>query len=93
MFRLTVQKTNSGESWELEGKLAGDWVVELERCWMERKSQSGISLQINLKAVTYIDAMGKKLLKEMHARGIEITGCGCMTRAVVDEVTRRADAN
>jgi hypothetical protein len=32
-------------------------------------------------------------LAEMHGRGVEIIGCGCMTRAVVEEITRQASAN
>jgi len=50
-------------------------------------------LQIHLKAVSYIDAAGKQLLAEMHGRGVEIRGCGCMTRAVVEEITRHSNAN
>ena len=88
MFRVTVNKGDSREIWDLEGSLSGDWVAELERCWRERPPLPGIALQINLKAVSYIDAKGKGLLKEMHGRGVEIKGCGCMVRAVVEEITR-----
>jgi anti-anti-sigma regulatory factor len=74
------------EIWELEGKLSGEWVKELNRCWLERKSKSGVKLYLNLKAVTFIDLSGKQLLKEMHDHGVEIKGYGCMTRAVVEEI-------
>jgi len=90
MLRVTINKGESLEIWDLEGSLSGDWVAELERCWTERSSPSDTALQINLKAVSYIDAKGKQLLKEMHGRGVEIKGCGCMVRAVVEEITRHA---
>jgi anti-anti-sigma regulatory factor len=90
MFRITINTGDSREIWDLEGSLSGDWVAELERCWRERPSSQGTALQINLKAVTYIDAKGKQLLKDMHGRGVEIKGCGCMVRAVVEEITRHA---
>ena len=93
MLKVTIKQVDSFEAWELEGKLSGDWVKELERCWKERPSPTGVSLQVHLKAVTYIDATGKQLLAEMHGRGVEIKGCGCMTKAVVDEITRHASAN
>ncbi|HEV2522564.1 MAG TPA: hypothetical protein VGT24_09300 [Candidatus Acidoferrales bacterium] len=89
MLKVTINKEKDLlESWELEGKLSGDWVKELNRCWMERVPQPDVRLQINLKAVSFIDDSGKRLLKEMHSRGVEIKGCGCMIRAVVEEITR-----
>jgi ABC-type transporter Mla MlaB component len=93
MLKVTKNQADSTETWELEGKLSGDWVKELERCWKERSSPAGVSLQIHLKAVSYIDAAGKRLLTEMHGRGVEIKGGGCMTKAVVEEITRHASAN
>jgi ABC-type transporter Mla MlaB component len=88
MLRVTIKKGESIETWELEGKLSGDWAKELERFWKEYVPQPGISVQVHLKAVSYIDSVGKQLLIEMHGRGVEIMGCGCMTRAVVDEIVR-----
>jgi ABC-type transporter Mla MlaB component len=93
MLRVTIKQADSAETWELEGKLSGDWVKELERCWKERASPVGVPLQVHLKAVSYIDAAGRQLLAEMHVGGVEIRGCGCMTKAVVEEITRQASAN
>ena len=70
MLKVTIKQADSAETWELEGKLSGDWVKELERCWNERPSPSGVSLQVHLKAVSYIDAAGKQLLMKMHGRGV-----------------------
>ena len=92
MLRVTLKKADLVETWELEGKLAGDWVKELERCWKEHDLQPGTSVQVHLKAVSYIDAAGKQLLTEMHESGVEIHGCGCMTRAVVEEIVRDSAA-
>ncbi len=93
MLKITVKQVDSGEIWELEGKLSGEWVAELERCWKERVSPASVPLQIQLKAVSYIDAAGKELLARMHGREVAIVGCGCMTKAVVEEITRPAIAN
>jgi ABC-type transporter Mla MlaB component len=88
MLKITIKEVDSAETWELEGKLSGDWVKELERCWKERAPSNGVSLHVHLKAVSYIDAAGKQLLTEMHGRGVAIRGCGCMINAVVEEITR-----
>ena len=93
MLKVTIKQEDSIETWELEGKLSGEWVKELERCWKERSAPPGASLQVHLKAVSYIDAAGKQLLKEMHGRGVEIKGCGCMIKAVVEEIIRHVTAN
>jgi hypothetical protein len=90
MLRITIKKEDPIEMWELEGKLSGEWVKELERCWRENAPQPGTSVQVHLKAVSYIDAAGKQLLTKMHGHGAEIKGCGCMTRAVVEEIVRDA---
>jgi hypothetical protein len=93
MLKVTIKEVGSAETWELEGKLSGDWVKELERCWRERTPAPGTPLHVHLKAVSYIDAAGKQLLAEMHGRGVEIQGCGCMVKAVVEEITRHASPN
>ena len=90
MLKVTVRTGEGGEIWELEGKLAGDWVGELERCWRDREKRSGTaSLQLHMKSVSYVDSSGKHLLAEMHGRGVEIQGGGCVINAVVDEITRK----
>jgi len=83
MLRVTIKKENTPETWELEGKLAGEWVPELDRLWRQRTPQSGATIEILLKAVSYIDPAGKQLLAEMRQQGAEIRGCGCMVRAFV----------
>ena len=93
MLKITVKHMDTGEIWELEGKLARDWVAELERCWKERLSPASAPLQIQLKAVSYIDAAGKELLARMYGREVSIVGRGCMTKAVVEEITRLAIAS
>src|SRR6266478_6712258 len=88
MLRVTIKKENTPETWELEGKLAGEWVPELDRLWRQRTPQSGTTIEILLKAVSYIDPAGKQLLAEMRQQGAEIRGCGCMVRAFVEEIMR-----
>lgn len=92
MLRITIREVDSRETWELEGKLSGDWVKELERCWKGRSSPQGVPLQVYLKSVSFIDPAGKHLLAEMHGRGVEIRGCGCMTKALVEEIAGHAKA-
>jgi ABC-type transporter Mla MlaB component len=91
MLRVTIKKENSSETWELEGKLAGEWVPELDRLWKQRSPHAGAPIEIHLKAVSYIDPAGKLLLAEMRQQGAEIKGCGCMVRAFVEEIMRKKE--
>jgi len=96
MLRVTIKKENTSETWELEGKVAGEWVPELDRLWRQRTPQSGTTIEILLKAVSYIDPAGKQLLAEMRQQGADIKGCGCMVRAFVEEIMgkkRSAEVN
>jgi len=93
MFKITIKQADARETWELEGKLSGDWVKELERCWKDRPALGALPLHVHLKAVSYIDSAGKDLLLQMHGRGVGIVGCGCMSKAVVEEITRQSAVN
>lgn len=87
MLKITVLNDSSGIVLELEGRLAGPWVEELKGCW-NRFVRVNQPVSVNLKAVSFIDAAGKDLLKEMHQSGATIAAAGCMTKAVVEEIQR-----
>lgn len=69
MLRITVEEQNSSTTFRLEGKLKGDWVPELERCWREARSTNpNRHLMIDLVAVSFVDERGKFLLKKLASR-------------------------
>jgi hypothetical protein len=87
MLKITTQTDPMGTILELEGKLAGPWVEELENCWREA-SNPDQPVRIMLCAVTFIDDRGRKLLVEMYRKGAELVAEGCMNKAIVAEITR-----
>ena len=91
MLRITPQMDATDTSFELEGKLAGPWIAELERCWRQAVSLDR-PVRISLKAVTFIDEAGKKLLAEMHQQGAKLVAEGCMTSAIVEEIMSASNA-
>jgi anti-anti-sigma regulatory factor len=84
MLKITTLTDDARAVLELEGKLAGAWVEELKNCWhrMDRP------VRVQLKAVTFIDSAGRELLTEMYKHGVELAAEGCMTKAIVEEITR-----
>lgn len=52
----------------LEGRVAGPWVAELNRVWVETAPQlNNRTLSIDLRNVIYADASGKEVLREIYA--------------------------
>ena len=85
MLKITTVTDATRKTFALEGKLAGPWVQELEGCWQQAVID-GRQVRVMLNAVTFIDGGGRKLLAEMHRQGAELTGEGCMTKAIIEEI-------
>jgi anti-anti-sigma regulatory factor len=88
MLKITLRDSVDRMQFELEGRLTGAWVPELEGCWRaSAPSLGGRELWIDLRAVDSIDDAGRRLLALMHESGARFLACGCMTAAVVEEIT------
>jgi anti-anti-sigma regulatory factor len=59
----------------LGGKVVGQWVSELRRCCDEIFRLPGEHLVLDLGDVTFIDASGIALLRELTERGVALTNC------------------
>ena len=92
MFRVTVHERPDSLTFQLEGRLAGPWVRELEESWQHALAGSRKPvIRFDLTGVTYVDAAGKELLAARHAQGAELIAAGCLMRAVVAEITGTPD--
>jgi len=90
MLRITANGNRQVLMLRLEGRLEGPWVHELEQCWRSRlDNASGPTVCVDLTDVTYIDAVGKAQLAEMHKQGARFIAADCMTKAVVAEIVGR----
>jgi hypothetical protein len=85
MLRITVRVDPTETVLELEGKLAGLWTEELQRCWEEWLVEKR-PVRVVLKAVSFIGGAGKMLLARMHRTGTTLDGEGCMTRAIIEAI-------
>ena len=65
MLKITTRIDATGTVFELEGKLAGPWVQELDGCW-RKAADSDRPVRVLLCAVTFIDGEGRKLLADMY---------------------------
>jgi hypothetical protein len=88
MLRITVLNHPDSVTFQLEGRLAGPWVQELERCWRDTVgSRPKPSPRFDLTGVTYIDAAGKTFLAARHAERAKFLASGCLMRAIVAEIS------
>jgi outer membrane protein len=89
MMKVTIELLPGRKSLRVEGRLSGPWVQELEHAWRTVAAESREEpVAVNLCGVTFIDPAGKKLLSEMVREGAELRAEGCMTKALVEEITK-----
>jgi outer membrane protein len=84
MLRITTEKKRGKTVLNVEGRLAGAWVAALEQCWRERLGDEKCS--VNLCGVSFIDAAGKLLLKQIHHEGGRLLAEGCLNQAIIKEI-------
>ena len=86
MLKITIDTEGERANLELEGRLAGPWVQELRECW-QRVANEHPQIDVVLKQVTFIDGAGRQLLAEMCRQGAVLAAEGCMTKAIVEEIS------
>ncbi|MGA7560927.1 MAG: hypothetical protein WCF61_17280 [Terriglobales bacterium] len=91
MLRITVEEKDDLTNFRLEGKLTGDWVKELERCWIRAKHiEPGTQFTVDLSGVNFVDEKGKTLLESMVSEGAGLQAEGPMMRLLVDTIVENA---
>ena len=75
MLKITeTARNDSSRTFKIEGKLLGPWVDELRNVCtqpLNRAEQVGL----DLAAVTFVNAAGAEMLRELIRKGIIITQC------------------
>ena len=69
----------------LEGKLAGEAVTEVERCWNAASATKG-AVSVDLTGVSFIDSQGKQLLTKMFEKGTRLFSKGLMAKCFIEEI-------
>jgi hypothetical protein len=86
MLRITIRETDGHTTMSMEGKLAGNWVNEVLDTWT-KLAASGCPITVNLSGISAVDGSGRRLLSEMHARGVRLLGSTLMSRGLIEEIT------
>ena len=89
VLRITwVQKQGSRQTLKLEGQLLGPWITSVrEACAETNNGCTG--LQLDLTSLTYVDAEGFELLRDLLRDGIEIGDCSSFVGELLQRPKRQ----
>jgi anti-anti-sigma regulatory factor len=91
MLMITEQHDADGVIFKLAGALAGDWAIELERCWREAIGSSEVShIVIDLAEVIFVDEIGKALLSLMVKGGAELLAHDILMKSIAEEIAQES---
>ena len=83
MLRITKLDGNAAvPTLKLEGKLLGPWVDEVRRACYDLAIPGRV--QLDLAAVTFVDAAGARLLRELLRRGVSLVVCSGFVAALLE---------
>ena len=86
MLRITVQQNPEAVVLKLGGKLIENWVEEAAKAGEGIAAASGEPAIVDLASVSFVDAQGRRLLREMHRGGAKLTGSGPMIHGLIEEI-------
>jgi len=73
MLRITVVESSSeAVRLRVEGRVTGGWVEELKRTCDVQGLSDGARLTLDLADVSFVDAAGIELLREMRTRSVTL---------------------
>ncbi len=84
MLRVSHFETSGEQRLILCGRLTGPWVDELRSCWRSAQEKAPHShFAVDLNDVTFIDAVGEELLREMQNAGAKFIVAGVENKHLV----------
>ncbi len=77
---------------QVEGRLAGAFVPELENCWKAaHASQPARKISIDLKNVTCIDQAGRYLLQLMYGNGVNFLPAALAIQDILEQIMEQRE--
>lgn len=87
MMKIQVNDLGDRLIFEVEGRLAGIFVPELEQCWRASLAmQPARQVLVDLKDVTCVDRAGRSLLQSMHCDGVLFLRAGMAIQDILEQI-------
>jgi anti-anti-sigma regulatory factor len=92
MMKIQMRELDDQLILQVEGRIAGDFVPELEHCWQAaRVNQPSRQISVCLKGVTCVDRAGRRLLQLMHSSGVGFRRAGLATQDILEQVMEQPE--
>jgi anti-anti-sigma regulatory factor len=92
MMKIQMKELDDQLILQVEGRLAGAFVPELEDCWQAARSkQPDLKISVDLKGVTCIDRAGRYLLQLMHSNGVGFLRAGLGVQDILEQVMEQPE--
>jgi anti-anti-sigma regulatory factor len=92
MMKIQMKELDDQLILQVEGRLAGAFVPELENCWqVARAERPGRKIAVDLKSVTCVDRAGRYLLQLMHGSGVDFLRAGLAVQDILEEVREQPE--
>jgi hypothetical protein len=87
MLRITMHEGPEVLTFQVEGRLIGDWAKELEQSWISAAPFRGNRAPIvDLTGILFIDDEGKRVLTKLFREGAFFRTAGPMTESIISEI-------
>lgn len=92
MMKIQVKELDGQLILQVEGRLAGAFVPELEDCWHAvRANQPSRKISVDLKNVTCVDRSGRYLLQLMHSDGVGFLRAGLALQDILEQAMEQPE--
>ena len=93
VLRISFLNLGEASSIKLEGRVAGPWVSELNRAWLESSPNiASKKVVIDLQNVTYADRAGKEILRRIcQETGAELIANTPWSQFLAEEISAREE--
>jgi anti-anti-sigma regulatory factor len=92
MMKIQMKEIDDQLILQVEGRLSGAFVPELEDCWQAARSRRpNFKISVDLKSVTCIDRAGRYLLQLMHSNGVGFLRAGLAMQDVLEQVMEQPE--
>lgn len=94
MMKIEIHESPDSVVLKVEGRLAGAFAAELERCWKAaRESQPERAISVDLKNVTCVDRAGRYLLQLMHRNGVPFLRAGLAVQDILEQIMEQPECH
>ena len=92
MIKILTKELDDELILEVEGRLAGVFVPELQNCWQAATARRpNRKVSVDLKNVTCIDRAGRFLLQSMYRHGVGFLRAGLAVQDILEQVMEQPE--